>query len=171
MKPTRPHEKPRQPAGSRRRSVGGTITRFALTGGIAATIVGATIEALAALVTGTWPSGTAHLLAALLALVIGCIAMVIVALSALVRGVEVTVSRLGASVHTISTSVAGATDAAITLEQQRASTAKSGGMLGMEGPHSHPPHASHALSGLLNGVEHDGKCSREPEHAVLAGSP
>lgn len=170
MKPTSLQEDHRQSAAPRRRSLRGAITRIALVGGIAAVIVSGAVEAIAALVTGTWPSGAAHLLAALLALIFGCSVAVIAALSVLAHGVEGTVNRLSASVHTLSTSVAGAADAAITIEQRRASTADTGGsMPGSQ--HSRAPHASDALSGLLAGVEQDGDRSREPEQAVLAGSP
>ncbi|MGE5333156.1 MAG: hypothetical protein ACM3N4_00520 [Nitrososphaerota archaeon] len=163
MKPTGPRENHRQADAPRRRSRRG-ITRIALAGGIAAVIVGAAVEALAALVTEAWPSsGTVHLVAALLALVIGCIVTALVALRVLVHGVEGTVNRIGASVRTLSTSVAGAAGAAKAIEQQRKPLADTGESRPSSQQTRAQP-ASNALSGLLAGVESDGARLTEPVH-------
>lgn len=128
------------------------VSRIMCTGIISAAIVATAAELIAALVTGAWPTGTADLIAAVLAIAIGCTAAVIVAVGELAHRVDASFTRIAANVGTIQASTAGAAATVIAAVSRRAATPESGG----SALPSKNTRATSALSGLLEGVEHDG---------------
>lgn len=156
MKPESLHGSDRQSL-PHRHPLRAAIRRIVLAGGIAMVVVGAAVELIAALVTGAWPTGTAHVIAALLALVLGCVVVTAIALGLLAQGVEVSVDRLTANVRALSASVAGAAGTAIAIERQHIPT-----LPGTDGSNPLPSgqatrmrYTGGVMSGMLAGVEHD----------------
>ncbi len=126
------------------------FSHIVLAGVIAAAIVAATAELIAAIVTGAWSTGTADLIATALAVAIGCAAALIVAFGELAHSMDRSFERIAANVGTIQASTAGVAETAITTVSRRAAAPASGG----SALDSKNTRANSVLSGLLEGVEH-----------------
>lgn len=123
-------------------------------GVVSAAIVAITAEVIAALATGMPPTGSAHLIAAALTIVIGYIVMIIVALGELAHTVEASIERITANTqafqaHT-TTAAASTTDAARPGERWQPVGSATSSVVPVV---SRSSRAAGALSGLLQAVE------------------
>lgn len=122
-----------------------------LAGLITAVIVATTVEILGGAMTGTWPTGTTHLIAVLLAIPIGYAVAMTVAISELARGMDASFERIVTEMQGIR---ARATQAA---EVQIASEDRHVAGQGIEDipqvTKSAPP--TGLMAGLMEGVEYE----------------
>jgi len=127
------------------------FTLIVSAGIISAAIVATSVELIATVMTGTWPTGTAHLTAAVLAIVIGCTAAMIIAFGELTHKMDASFIRMAANAGTIQTSTAKVAATVIVAGSRRVASPESGGSALV----SQNSRANGVLSGLLEGVEHD----------------
>jgi hypothetical protein len=125
-----------------------------VSGVVSAAIVAITTEAIAALATGMPPTGSAHLIAAVLTIVTGYIVMMIVALGELAHNIEASIERITANTQAFqarpTTAAASTTDAARPGERWQTACPATGGVV----PITRNSLAAGALSGLLQAVEY-----------------
>lgn len=138
-------------AARRNHPIRNALGLIVLSGAITAVIVAATVEILGGVVTGTGPTSTTHIVAALLAIPIGYAVAITLAIGELARGMDASFERIATEVRGIRTHAAEAANTQIAAERQRVADQRV----------EEIPHATKKIvpagmmAGLMEGVEHE----------------